>query len=184
MPLRVKSPLVVSEEEEEPSSPVFRVLIRWSLPVILLVYLLAFALDVFELRPEVDADRWQHWADGNQRFFAALEPGASIAILPDINSRLGLVFTRTDSGVDVERHVWLPVDQIPVEIVVEPAATRRWLDLDVSSGSRFWEEWRSLSETGGVRLYLPQGTDVAEQLGYGAFLEELGIVPEDIAPEG
>ncbi|MFQ5744443.1 MAG: hypothetical protein ACE5HV_12765 [Acidobacteriota bacterium] len=158
---------------------------RWWFPLAVVALLAVSAYNVAQSRhaitatshaflahsPVTDADRWQRWADKNENFFAPLQPGARLAILPDIHARTGLLLTRTASGVTVERRFWLSLAAIPAALEVRASAADAWLQLDLRSGNAFWDSWNALVAGPGVQLYLPLGPDGVRGLGYPEFLQ-------------
>jgi hypothetical protein len=124
------------------------------------------------LWPDLDAEAWQQWADDNPAFFAPLDAGSTVGIVPDLHGHMGLLIRKLPQGVEVERHLWFPFDEVPVGLVVAPEAAERWLRLDYDDAS-FWREWEAIAEGDGVQLYEHLRGGSARNEGYRTFLARL-----------
>lgn len=124
------------------------------------------------LWPDLDAAAWQEWADANPAFFAPLDNGSTIGIVPDLHAHVGVLITKEDDGLVVERRLWFPFDDVPIGLVVAPEAAESWLRLAYDSPD-FWRRWQAIADDGGVHLYenLRRGSPHAE--GYRAFVARL-----------
>jgi hypothetical protein len=145
---------------------------RWVSPVALIVSVTAIVLIGFLVWPDLDAARWQAWADENPGFFATLTVGDTVAIVPGRHSHFGIVITRTSDGVRVERHLWFRFDETPVVLVVAPDAADRWLRLEYEDPG-FWRQWHSLAVDLGIHLYLHSSQEEVFAMGYEEFLLQL-----------
>jgi len=145
---------------------------RWLFPFTITVSIVALLWIGFHLWPDLDAAAWQQWADENAGFFAPLSDGSTVGILPEVHGHMGLLLTKGPAGIEVERRLWFPFDEVPVGLVVVPEAAELWLGLDFDDPS-FWSDWQEIAEHQGINLYqhLRRGSPRAP--GYRAFIAQL-----------
>jgi hypothetical protein len=144
----------------------------WVLPITLLVAVATLVWVGIHLWPDLDVPRWQAWADENPGFFAPLDTGAKLAIIPELHSHAGLLLTKSEDGMTVERHLWFPFHEVPVGLVVDPAAADRFLDLEYGDED-FWSQWNTLAREQRISVYEHLSDGVGAVAGYRAFLARL-----------
>ena len=150
---------------------------RWLFPFTILVTGAALLWIGVHLWPDLDAETWQAWVDDNPGFFAPLDAGATVGIVPDFHSHMGLLIRKEREGISVERHLWIDFDRVPVGLVVTPEAAERLMGLDFDD-ARFWSDWQAIAEDPGIHVYqhLRRGSPYAK--GYRDFVAQLHV-PDD-----
>lgn len=145
---------------------------RWLFPFTILVTGTALLWIGVHLWPDLDADTWQVWVDDNAGFFAPLDVGATIGIVPDFHSHMGLLIRKERESIAVERHLWIDFDAVPVGLVVTPEAAELLLQLDFDA-PRFWDEWQAIAEDPGIHVYQHLSRGSPHSPGYRAFVSRL-----------
>ena len=141
----------------------------WVVPFTIVVAVATLVWVGVHLWPDLDADRWQAWADENPAFFAPLDVGSTIAIVPELHSHAGLLVKKTPVGIEVERHLWFPFDDVPVGLIIAPEVADQVSHLQYGE-ENFWSQWDALAVEHRISVYqhLRQGAESAD--GYDAFL--------------
>jgi hypothetical protein len=144
----------------------------WIFPFTVFVTLMALIWVGLHLWPDLDVARWEAWAEKNVEFFAPLDSGATVAIIPELHSHAGLLIRKTGEGIDVERHFWFPFEEVPVGLVVAPEVADQVLELRFGDED-FWRQWATLAEDRGISLYQHLGQRSEHRAGYEAFLAQM-----------
>jgi hypothetical protein len=144
----------------------------WIFPCTLIVTVVTLVWIGVHLWPDLDAERWQVWADENTEFFSALDTGATLAIVPELHSHAGLLIRKAPGGVEVERHLWFPFDDVPVGLVIPPEVVDQLLRLHYGDKD-FWGQWEALVMEEGISTYQHLGRGSEPTNGYDAFLARL-----------
>ena len=144
----------------------------WIFPFTIFVTVVTLIWVGVHLWPDLDVEHWQVWADENPGFFAPLDTGATLAVLPELHSRAGLLVRKTSEGIEVERHFWFPFDEVPVGLVVAPEVADQVLHLHYGDET-FWSQWDALADEHGISLYQHLGQASEFRKGYNAFLAQL-----------
>lgn len=131
----------------------------------------------------VDVERWQAWADANRNFFGSLRPDARFAVVEDIHDSTGLVFTRTEAGLVVDKAHFLRFSTVPVVLAVKPKTGAEIQALRLErDGNRFWDGMKSVSRRKLLRCYRFVSREEMERLGLAAFLRSFDVYDPDDAP--
>jgi len=131
----------------------------------------------------VDVESWQEWADANRGFFGPLRPGARFAIVEDVRDSTGVVFTRTERGLVVEKTHWLRFSPVPVVLALKPqtAAEIQVLRLGHDQ-NRFWDAFKSVARRRRLHSYRFVSREEMERLGLAAFLRSFDVYDPDDTP--
>lgn len=132
----------------------------------------------------VDVGRWQAWADANRDFFGPLRVGASFAFVEAIEDSTGVVFTKTPSGMSVEKTHFLRFSNVPIVLAAEPPIAAEIQTLDMKrDGNRYWDGLKNLSRRRSLRCYRLASREEMERLGLAAFLRSIDVYdPADNPP--
>jgi len=124
----------------------------------------------------VDVPRWQEWADSNAPFFGPLAPGARFAYVEDIADSTGVVFTRTEGGMRVEKTHFLRFRRVPLVLAAPPPVAAEIQTLRMArDGNRFWDGLKNLSRRRVMKFYRFGDRAQAQQLGMEAFLRTIDV---------
>jgi hypothetical protein len=144
----------------------------WIFPFTVFVTIVTLIWVGVHLWPDLDVERWEVWAQSNVEFFAPLDPGATVAIIPELHSHAGLLIRKTSEGIEVERHLWFPFEEVPVGLIVAPEVAEEVLELRYGDED-FWSRWDTLAEERGISLYQHLSQSSELRAGYRAFTEQI-----------
>ena len=121
----------------------------------------------------LEPERWQRWVDENPSFFGALQPGATVGLVPTLDAGVGLVFDKQAQGMRVRKTYAMTGEAPGVLLTMTADAAEEALGLSQArDGVQFWNTLKALAAQGHIGVYFRGEPEILAKQGYLRFLSD------------